>query len=242
MIDDNPAIHDDFSKILLTDDSSVSDMDVGAAAFFGESKPASSRPAFELDSVFQGEEALAKLQQSSAAGTSYAMAFVDVRMPPGWDGLETIRRLWQVDPDLEIVICTAYSDHSWQDIQQTLGTSDRLLILEETLDKVEVQQLAVALTEKWNLRRLARLQADGLQERLRLHPSNSEFWRIQPGVVDAAAGDSAEGGSASRHALECGPARVAKRYPRCEPASGGHSHRAEAWLKSGVNRTHALGP
>ena len=75
------------------------------------------------------------------------------RMPPGWDGLETIRRLWQVYPELEIVICTAYSDHSWQKIQHTLGSPDRLVILKKPFDKVEVQQLALALTEKWNLRR-----------------------------------------------------------------------------------------
>src|SRR6267142_5168727 len=95
------------------------------------------------------------------------MAFVDMRMPPGWDGLETIRRIWQVYPDLEIVICTAYSDHSWQEIQQTLGTSDRLLILKKPFDKVEVQQLVLALTEKWNLRLLGRLHADAMADQVR---------------------------------------------------------------------------
>jgi signal transduction histidine kinase len=89
-------------------------------------------------------------------------------MPPGWDGLETIQRIWQVYPDLETIICTAYSDHSWQEIQHRLGTSDRLLILKKPFDKVEVQQLALALTEKWNLRRLARLHTDGLGELVRV--------------------------------------------------------------------------
>src|SRR5258706_2749243 len=111
------------------------------------------------------------------------MAFVDMRMPPGWDGLETIRRIWEVHPDMEMVICSAYSDHSWDQIQRTLGASDRLLILKKPFDKVEVQQLALALTEKWNLRRFAQLHANSLAELarhrstevVRAHQSKSEF-------------------------------------------------------------------
>src|SRR5207302_332105 len=113
-------------------------------------------------------EALGLVERAMAANQPHAMAFVDMRMPPGWDGLETIRRLWQIHPHLEVVICTAYSDHSWQEIQQTLGSADRLLILKKPFDKVEVQQLALALTEKSNLRRVAQLRTDGLQELVRL--------------------------------------------------------------------------
>jgi signal transduction histidine kinase len=183
LIDDNPAIHDDFRKIIAADDTCAFAIDEEAEALFGGGKPKPSQLTFDLDSAFQGEEGLVKVQQAMAAGKPHAMAFVDMRMPPGWDGLETIRRIWQVYPDLEFVICTAYSDHSWQEIQQTLGTSDRLLILKKPFDKVEVQQLVLALTEKWNLRRLARLQTAGLEElvhlrtreMVRVNQSKSEF-------------------------------------------------------------------
>ena len=168
LIDDNPAIHDDFRKILAKKDAAASVVDAQAAILFGESKPELPGMDFSLDSAFQGEEALTKVRQSLTAGEPYAAAFVDMRMPPGWDGLETIQRIWQVDPDLETIICTAYSDHSWQEIQRRLGTSDRLLILKKPFDKVEVQQLALALTEKWNLRRLALLHTEGLGELVRV--------------------------------------------------------------------------
>lgn len=168
LIDDNPAIHEDFRKILSTEDAAASGIDAEIGAFFDEAKRASIGLDFELDSAFQGEEALAKVQQAKADGKPYAVAFVDMRMPPGWDGLETIRRLWQIYPELECVICTAYSDHSWQDIQKALGKSDRLLILKKPFDKAEGQQLALALTEKWSLRRLAHLQTEGLEELVRL--------------------------------------------------------------------------
>jgi signal transduction histidine kinase len=88
------------------------------------------------------------------------MAFVDMRMPPGWDGLETIEHLWYVDPDLEIVICTAYSDHPWEDVSRKLGNTDKVLILMKPFNSIEVVQLANSLTRKWNLARSAKLQTD----------------------------------------------------------------------------------
>ena len=69
------------------------------------------------------------VHQATAAGNPYALAFVDVRMPPGWDGIETIDRLWQTDPNLHVVICTPYSDYSWERMEERLGRSDRLFIL-----------------------------------------------------------------------------------------------------------------
>ena len=79
------------------------------------------------------------------------MAFVDVRMPPGWDGVETITRIWKLYPDLQVVICTAYSDYSWEEMIRQLGKSDSLVILKKPFDNIEVLQLAHALTEKWLL-------------------------------------------------------------------------------------------
>lgn len=182
LVDDNPSIHDDFHKILAADDA-ASKIDAEAATFFGETHAAMSVIGFNLETALQGEEGLARVRQAVARDEPYAVAFVDMRMPPGWDGLETIRRLWQVSPDLETVICTAYSDYSWEEIHRTLGSSDRLLILKKPFDKVEVQQLALALTEKWHLRRLARLHTAGLEElvrertreMVRAHRSKSEF-------------------------------------------------------------------
>ncbi|MEY2408424.1 MAG: two-component system, sensor histidine kinase and response regulator [Verrucomicrobiota bacterium] len=190
LIDDNPSIHGDFRKIIAADNTDVFALDQAAEALLGGGKPAAPQLTFEMDSAFQGEEGLAKVQQATAAGQPYAMAFVDMRMPPGWDGLETIRRIWQVCPDLEIVICTAYSDHSWQEIQETLGTSDKLLILKKPFDKVEVQQLVLALTEKWNLRRIARLQTEGLEELVRLR--TREIVRVNQSKSDFLANMSHE--------------------------------------------------
>jgi hypothetical protein len=72
-------------------------------------------------------------------------------MPPGWDGIETIDYLWRADPELEIVICTAFTDLLWDRLTQHFGHTDKLLILRKPFDTIEVWQLASALTQKWHL-------------------------------------------------------------------------------------------
>lgn len=175
LIDDNPAIHEDYRKILgvapKTTDTSLSAME---SALFGGSSPgagdgpaATAHALFELTSALQGEQAVGLVKDSLKSGKPFAVAFVDMRMPPGWDGLETIQRLWQADPQVQIVICTAYSDRSWSEIRRGLGNSDQLLILKKPFDSIEVLQCACTLTEKWTLTELARQRMEGLEDTVR---------------------------------------------------------------------------
>ncbi len=166
VIDDNPSIHEDFRKILLPAQQASDELSEAEALLFGAKPDAGTESTvqFDVDSAFQGQEGLARVEQAQQEGRSYAMAFVDVRMPPGWDGIETISRIWQVYPELQVVICTAYSDYSWNDIIQNvgnLGNTDSLVILKKPFDNVEVLQLAHALTSKWHLTQQAK---DRLQE------------------------------------------------------------------------------
>ena len=163
VIDDNRAIHDDFRKILCPSASAVADLSAAEAALFGDELPQQTTAEYEMDSAYQGQEALALVSKSVLANRPYSLAFVDVRMPPGWDGIETITRLWQADPHLQCVICTAYSDYSWEEMVGKLGRNDRLLILKKPFDNVEVSQLVVALTEKWTLGRQARSQMRNME-------------------------------------------------------------------------------
>ncbi|HZN85844.1 MAG TPA: ATP-binding protein [Burkholderiales bacterium] len=163
LVDDMPTIHEDFRKILAPPTTASAALLAAKAALFGDDTPA---PAvnFELDSAFQGQEGLAKVEASLQAGLPYAMAFVDMRMPPGWDGAETVARLWQADPKLQIVICTAYSDSPWEEVLERLDARDRLLILKKPFDNIEVRQLANALTAKWALTQQAALHIDRLED------------------------------------------------------------------------------
>ena len=155
IVDDNTSIHADFREILCPDQTTSAAVDGMEAALFGDQPSVVEKTGFELFSAHQGQQALEMVNQSLADNKPYAMAFVDVRMPPGWDGIETIAKIWEVNPEIQIVICTAYSDYSWQDMRNKVGQPDNLVILKKPFDNIEVQQLAHALTKKWNLNRQA---------------------------------------------------------------------------------------
>jgi two-component system NtrC family sensor kinase len=167
LVDDMPTIHDDFRKILGASAAPAkAALEAARAALFGDDAGVPAKPApqpFELDSAYQGEEGLAKVEASLREGRPYAMAFVDMRMPPGWDGVETIEHLWRADPKLQVVICTAYSDTSWEEVLERLDARDRLLILKKPFDNIEVRQLANALTAKWQANEQLASQIDNLE-------------------------------------------------------------------------------
>ncbi len=164
VVDDNPAIHEDFRKIILGHQAHNSALSAAEAVLFDDPSATRTRPVqFSIESAFQGREALEKVERSLVEGRPFAMAFVDVRMPPGWDGIETIAHLWQADPALQVVVCTAYSDYSWDKMTEKLGVSDNLVLLKKPFDNVEVLQLSHALTKKWLVTRQAQLRLDELE-------------------------------------------------------------------------------
>ncbi|MDF9778076.1 diguanylate cyclase (GGDEF)-like protein/PAS domain S-box-containing protein [Pseudomonas baetica] len=163
IVDDTAAIHEDFRKILAPREKTEYSLSSVEATLFGTSV-SSSLEYFVLDSAFQGQEALDKVQAAQDRERPYAMAFIDMRMPPGWDGLETIERLWQIAPKLQIALCTAHSDYSWEDIAERLELSDRLLILKKPFDAIEIRQMASALTVKWQMTEDAALKMDQLEK------------------------------------------------------------------------------
>jgi CheY-like chemotaxis protein len=150
IIDDNRAIHEDFGKILGNGTADNTALAALEDELFGETSAIAVKEHFEICSAYQGRDGVDLVRNAENGGHPFALAFVDVRMPPGWDGVETIAHLWQASPNIQTVICTAYSDYSWEQILERLGKSDRLLILRKPFDPFEVQQLACKLTEKWN--------------------------------------------------------------------------------------------
>jgi signal transduction histidine kinase len=161
IIDDTPAIHQDFRRILSTPEGTTRLRQMGAS-LFGTSPPLAGGYHFEVESAFQGEEGLHRVRAARTEGRPYALAFIDIRMPPGWDGVETTARLWQEEPDLQVVLCSAYTDYTWEQVTRQLGISQRLLILHKPFDSIEVRQLAHALAEKWALLRQDRQRMEAL--------------------------------------------------------------------------------
>jgi len=164
VIDDNPSIHKDFQTILVDEEESEILNTLRNEVFGNKTNDTTTKSAYELDFASQGKEGCEKIKQACSENLPYELAFVDMRMPPGWDGLKTIEHIWEIDPNIQVVICTAYSDYSWGEITERLGKSENLLILKKPFDSAEVAQLASALTEKWVLARQASLKMDQLEQ------------------------------------------------------------------------------
>ncbi|HTV95354.1 MAG TPA: EAL domain-containing protein [Steroidobacteraceae bacterium] len=166
LIDDNASIHGDFRKVLSSEarDEAQAALEALEADLFGEEKSGTVRPNFEVQSAYQGKEGVEMARAALEQGRPFAMAFVDMRMPPGWDGLKTIEHLWQADPDIHVVICSAHTDYDWSEVVERLNHSDKLLVLRKPAEPIEVLQCATALTRKWQNERLVQEQMQRLEQ------------------------------------------------------------------------------
>lgn len=156
IVDDNEAIHEDIVSILSSHQSKAGkELQDLEAQLFGSTKSDGADILadihYEIDHAFQGEEAVEKVDQADANKNPYSLIFMDVRMPPGMDGIQTIKKIRETQPYSEIVICTAYSDYSWDKIISNLGRSDKLLFMKKPFDATALKQTALTLTTKWKL-------------------------------------------------------------------------------------------
>ncbi|MFA5960710.1 MAG: EAL domain-containing protein [Tatlockia sp.] len=175
IIDDNIEVHKDFVKILTKKMQSELDVIEHKLLNTDDSIPPNILPQFKIDTAVQGEEGVALIHQAVSEKKPYALAFVDIRMPPGWDGIETIQKIWALDSDIHIVICTAFSDYSWEETIEALGHSDKFLILTKPFDHIAVRQLAYALTRKWKLIRDSRLYTKSLEQAVEKRTEELKF-------------------------------------------------------------------
>ncbi|HYL00502.1 MAG TPA: EAL domain-containing protein [Steroidobacteraceae bacterium] len=161
VIDDNASIHADYRKILAGHEAGK--VSAAEAALFGEQQPAVERPSFDVDSAMQGRDGVELARAALAEGRPYSVAFVDMRMPPGWDGLETIEHLWAVDPEIQVVVCSAYTDYDWLELLTRLGHSDKLIVVKKPFEPIEILQCASALSRKWANARTLKQHVESLE-------------------------------------------------------------------------------
>ena len=181
IVDDNLSIHRDFKKVLSNpraeEKKKLAMIERGLfqeEPEVDDQEDLDGHPNYEVDSAVQGEEALEKVIKAHDEGRPFALVFMDVRMPPGWDGIETIARIWERYPDIEMVICTAYSDYSWEKILTQLGTTDRLLFLRKPFDTTAVKQMALSQTRKWNLSQQAKRYVKQLETEINVRKQSEE--------------------------------------------------------------------
>jgi len=152
IVDDQREIHDDFAEMLQPTYARPAADDELAAAFVGDEQ-AAFPPEFELLHASNGEEACSIIRAGQESNRPIAVAYIDIRMPPGIDGIETIRRIRKSDRDVEIVIMTAYTDKSLPEIVQDMELLHKLLYIRKPFVHEEIQQITLCLVGKWNVER-----------------------------------------------------------------------------------------
>ena len=167
VIDDEPAAHADYRSVLEAAAPGPGEMSLDSleGAMFGGANR-QQVTGFSMSSAHQGREGLEMVRDALARQEPYAVAFVDMRMPPGLDGLQTAKALWSLDSRLQIVICTAYSDHSWHDMLRELQPNDQLLVVKKPFDPIEIWQAATALSAHWSRDRQCDAAIATLQQQL----------------------------------------------------------------------------
>ncbi len=179
IIDDNTTIHQNFIKILTAKEVPPA-LDILEREILGNSEKAENFifPTFQIDTASQGEQGIERIKTGLANGKPYALAFVALPLSAGRNGIETIKHIWKLDPNIQVVIYTAASNSSWEATIKQLGIRDNLLILKKPFDTVSIQLIVSALTRKWQLMQETKVCSDSLeesiQERLRsLHTALS---------------------------------------------------------------------
>ncbi len=162
IVDDEPAMHDSYRRSFASTRSpGAGGLNAMAVALWSDvGLRAAQEPAYALTHVYQGLEAVEEVEKARADGTPFAVAFIDIRMPPGIDGRETARRIRALDPNVAIVIVTGYSDFSPLEISKVAGPADKLFYIAKPFEVAEIQQTAAALIARWgNDRALAEARA-----------------------------------------------------------------------------------
>ncbi|MBU3915900.1 response regulator [bacterium] len=170
IVDDNDAIHEDIHNILdaktKKKDSETEHLEDELFGIDESSTEENEIPLgnYRIDDAYQGTEAITMVEKAAQEGFPYALIFMDVRMPPGIDGIQTITEIWKKYSQIEMVICTAYSDYSWDQIVKKIGSTDNLLFMKKPFDSITLKQMALSLTKKWDLAKKNREYIESLEE------------------------------------------------------------------------------
>ena len=194
IVDDEPAMHDSYTRSFKPQrGESEGALDAMAAELFGDDAPDArgDETDFALTHELQGLDAVAAVERALAAGTPYPVAFIDIRMPPGIDGRETAKRIRALDPDINLVIVTGFSDFSPIEISKVAGPADKIFYIAKPFEVAEIVQTATALAKRWEVdRELAEARERLAEQVVRLKEQGAELAANESRAIHMATHDS----------------------------------------------------
>ena len=179
VVDDQREIHQDFEEMLTPSFAETSTDDL-AEAFVSEVDE-SFLPKFKLLHARSGSEAYNIVKTTIETDEPIAVAYIDIRMPPGMDGIETTRRIRAIDENIEVVLMSAYTDKSLGEIVHEMDLLHKLLYIRKPFAREEIQQITLALAEKWNV------ESELGDKRRQLEISNQRLKSVLDSTGDAIA-------------------------------------------------------
>ncbi len=152
IIDDEKSLHDAYREVFRNADSKIkNEIQSLEEDLFGEKRsdvPQESE-IIELEFASQGLEGVEKVRNSIKTGHHFQVAFVDFRMPPGIDGKETARLIRNLDPNINIVIVSAFADNEMSEIAKIAGPAHKIFFIAKPFNAKEISQMAYSLCQRW---------------------------------------------------------------------------------------------
>ncbi|MHC5091543.1 MAG: response regulator transcription factor, partial [Planctomycetota bacterium] len=150
LVDDEPLILDELGKVLSPSEASNTELNELENRLFNNSKTNRRKAAsYNVCCCCQGDEAIHEVEESIEKNEPFAVAFIDIRMPPGPDGVSTAEEIRKLDPNIQIVMMTGYSDFDISEIAHRIPPEDKLLYMQKPIHSQEIRQFALALAAKW---------------------------------------------------------------------------------------------
>ncbi len=152
LVDDEDYILQSYAKILTPEDEESATASAMAKRKGKQGQSGVAFPEYKLYFAYSGEEAVRIQEDELRFNNKIAVAFVDMKMPGGIDGLETIKVLRERDPDILCAVVTAYTDRSILQISAVFNSPDEWIYFNKPFSKGELQQAAFHLVSSYRRR------------------------------------------------------------------------------------------
>jgi len=169
VVDDDDKLVSEYLRCLGEDfepDEAITTLTDLEKVLFGEETDERGAAKFEVQSRNQGEAAVEAVAAAIEAGQPYSIVFLDIRMPPGIDGIEAAKRIRQLDQHINIVVVTGSMSPAPDNLGKQIPPADKVFFFQKPFHATECRQLAAALCGKWHADMALRSANEELEQRV----------------------------------------------------------------------------